>query len=82
MDLTADSDDSSGGAEEAGVGLGDVEGYSSIGEDACGDEVGGVEVAERGGQETGEDPARDQQHVDGGGGDVDGDAEEEEEDCK
>ena len=43
-----------GGAEEAGVDLGDVKGYSSIGKDACGDEVGGAKVAERGGQEIGE----------------------------
>ena len=35
VDLTADSDNSSGGAEEAGVGLVDVEGYCRIGEDTC-----------------------------------------------
>ena len=37
------------------MGLGDVEGDCSIGEDACGDEVGGAEVAERRRQEVEED---------------------------
>ena len=41
------------------MGFGDVEGHCSVGKDACGDEVGRVEVAERGGQEVEEDPARD-----------------------
>ena len=57
--LGASSECSGGGAEKTGVGFGDVEGYCSVGKDACGDEVGGAEVAERCGQKVEEDPARD-----------------------
>ena len=53
------SERSGSGAEKTGVGFGDVEGYCSVGKDACRDEVGGAEVAERRGQEVEEDPARD-----------------------
>ena len=66
------------------MGFGDVEGHCSVGKNACRDEVGRAEVAERRGQKIEEDPARDRQGVDGGGGggDVDGDREEKTEGCK
>ena len=78
------SECSGGGTAEAGVGFGDVEGNCSIGKDACVDEVGGAEVAERRRQEAEEDPARDRQGLDGGGGgrDVDGDGEKKKERCE